>query len=233
MVGQTKLVCLHILPEYMKKHILKRIYQHKSNLITNLQYLLCQTENRCLLHSLVPQNQINLQNQKKQGHCILSFRKKQLLENLFAFNISVVISSVFSSYKNGGPKIIHSSERSHTFPICIRATLFSNETLRQGASYETRIEKNWGILLGPNTGFEFGRRYECIKSMEYHKRQKILLTDTFFPFCFMLSLDKLLCFKKVNFIFKSNVLRVSTKFRIRMSFLITIFIFNCFWQYRS
>ena len=68
--------------------------------------------------------------------------KKQLLENLFAFNISVVISSVFSSYKNGGPKIIHSSERSHTFPICIRATLSSNETLRQGASYETRIEEN-------------------------------------------------------------------------------------------
>ena len=176
----------------MKKHILKRIFQHKSNLITNLQYLvlLCQTENRCSLHSLIPQNQMNLQNQKKRSHCKWNFAKNQLMENCFAFNISVVISSVFSSYKNGVPKIIHNPERSHTFPFCIRATLSSNETVRHGASYETRIEENWVILPGPNAGFEFGRRYECIKSIEYHKSQKILLTDKFFPSCFMLSLDK-------------------------------------------
>ena len=46
------------------------------------------------------------------------------------------------------------------------------------------------MLPGPNAGFEFGLRCQYIKSMEYHKRQKILLTDKFFPFCFMLSLDK-------------------------------------------
>ena len=171
----------------MKKHVLKRIYQHKSNLITNLQYLvmLCQTKNRCSLHSLIGQNQMNLQNQKKRSHCIRSFHKKPTFGELFGFNISVVVSSVFSNYKNGGPKIIHNSERSHTFPFCTRAALSSNETFRQGVSYETRLEENWVILPGLNAGFEFGRRYECIKSMEYHKRQKILLTDKFFPFCFM------------------------------------------------
>ena len=40
-------------------------------------------------------------------------------------------------------------------------------------------DKNWGILPGPNTGFEFGRRYECIKSMDHKKRRNILLTHRF------------------------------------------------------
>ena len=46
------------------------------------------------------------------------------------------------------------------------------------------------MLPRPNAEFEFGRRYECIKSMEYHKRQKILLKVKFFRFWFMLRLDK-------------------------------------------
>ena len=35
---------------------------------------------------------------------------------------------------------------------------------------------------GPNRGYEFARRYECIKLLEYHKRQKILQTDRSFVF---------------------------------------------------
>ena len=46
------------------------------------------------------------------------------------------------------------------------------------------------IVSGHNTGFEFGQRYECIRSLEHHKRQKILLTDRSFVFCLMFSLDK-------------------------------------------
>ena len=42
----------------------------------------------------------------------------------------------------------------------------------------------------PSTGCEFGWRYECIKSLEHHKRQKILQTNRSFVFCFMFSLDK-------------------------------------------
>ena len=51
----------------------------------------------------------------KETESLHSFipQKNPLLESLFAFNNSVVISSVFSSYKNGRPKIIHNSERSH------------------------------------------------------------------------------------------------------------------------
>ena len=140
----------------MKKHILKQINQHKYNLITNLQYLvlLCQTENRCSLQSLIPQNQMNLQNQKLELlYSFIPHKKKNNLENRFAFNNSVVISSVFSGYKHGSPKIIHNSERSHTFPFCIRATFFSNETLRQGASYEIRIEVYYqGLIQDSNLG---------------------------------------------------------------------------------
>ena len=43
---------------------------------------------------------------------------------------------------------------------------------------------------GPNTGIKVGQRYECIKSLEHHKRQKILQTDRSSVFCFMFSLDK-------------------------------------------
>ena len=42
----------------------------------------------------------------------------------------------------------------------------------------------------PTTGFEFMWRYECIKSLEHHKCQKILQTDRSFMFCFMFSLEK-------------------------------------------
>ena len=122
----------------MKKHILKRIYQHKSNLITNLQF-----------------HKIKWICKIKRNGVIAFFHstKSQLLENLFAFNNSVVISSVFSSYKNGGPKIIHNSERSHTFPLCLRATFFSNKTLREGASYKTWIEVYYqGLTQDSNLG---------------------------------------------------------------------------------
>ena len=48
-----------------------------------------------------------------------------------------------------------------------------------------------GIYIsGPDTGFEFGRQYECIKSLDHHKRQKVLQTDRCFVFCFMFSLGK-------------------------------------------
>ena len=30
---------------------------------------------------------------------------------------------------------------------------------------------------GPNTGFKVGQRYECIESLEHHKRQKMLQID--------------------------------------------------------
>ena len=43
---------------------------------------------------------------------------------------------------------------------------------------------------GPNTGFEFGWRYERIKLLEHHKRLNILKADGSSVFCFMLSLDK-------------------------------------------
>ena len=45
-------------------------------------------------------------------------------------------------------------------------------------------------FAGPNTGFEFGLQYECIKLLEYYKRQEILQTDRSFVFCFTFSLDK-------------------------------------------
>ena len=35
---------------------------------------------------------------------------------------------------------------------------------------------------GPNIGFKAGQRYECITSLERHKRQKILPTDRSFVF---------------------------------------------------
>ena len=44
------------------------------------------------------------------------------------------------------------------------------------------------MVAGPNTGFEFGGRYECIKLLEHNKRQKIV--DKSFVFCFIVSLDK-------------------------------------------
>ena len=43
---------------------------------------------------------------------------------------------------------------------------------------------------GPKTGFEFGRRYEYIKSLEHHKFQKILKTNWSFESCFVSSLNK-------------------------------------------
>ena len=46
------------------------------------------------------------------------------------------------------------------------------------------------IYTGPNTGFEFRWRCECIKSLEHHKRQKILQTNRSFVLCFLFSLDK-------------------------------------------
>ena len=46
------------------------------------------------------------------------------------------------------------------------------------------------MKIGPNTGFEFGRWYVCIKLLEHHKCQKILQADRSFVFCFIFSLDK-------------------------------------------
>ena len=46
------------------------------------------------------------------------------------------------------------------------------------------------IISGPNRGFEFVQRYECIKLLEYQKREEILQKDKSFLFCFMFSLDK-------------------------------------------
>ena len=43
---------------------------------------------------------------------------------------------------------------------------------------------------GPNTGSEFGWRYECIKLFDHHKHKKILQTDSTLLFCFMFSLGK-------------------------------------------
>ena len=43
---------------------------------------------------------------------------------------------------------------------------------------------------GPITVFEFGWRYECIKSLGHRKHQKILQADRSFVFCFMFSPDK-------------------------------------------
>ena len=40
-------------------------------------------------------------------------------------------------------------------------------------------------LSGPNAGFELGWQYECIKSLEHHKCQKILQTDRSFLFCLL------------------------------------------------
>ena len=69
---------------------------------------------------------------------------------------------------------------------------------------------------GPNTRFEFGQRYECIKLPEYHKRQKIVQTDRLIAFCFMFILDKYVVEHFLN-----------TNFRIRIiPFLIKIFVFN-------
>ena len=43
---------------------------------------------------------------------------------------------------------------------------------------------------GPNTRFGFGRRYECIKSLEHYKCQKILQADRPSMFCFTFNLGK-------------------------------------------
>ena len=56
-----------------------------------------------------------------------------------------------------------------------------------------------GSHSGPKTRFEFGRRYKFIKSLEHHKRQKILQTDRSFAFCFILSLDKYALLQKTSF----------------------------------
>ena len=55
-----------------------------------------------------------------------------------------------------------------------------------------KLLKNYcfNTYAGPNAGFECGQQYGCIKSLEYHKRQKILQTDRSFMFCFMFCLDK-------------------------------------------
>ena len=42
----------------------------------------------------------------------------------------------------------------------------------------------WVCMAGPNTGFE------CVRSWEHHKPQKVLQTDRSFVFCFMFNLDK-------------------------------------------
>ena len=54
---------------------------------------------------------------------------------------------------------------------------------------KTLNQKNYNIP-GPNTGFEFWQRYECIKFFEHHKRQKILQTDRSVKFWFTFSIDK-------------------------------------------
>ena len=51
----------------------------------------------------------------------------------------------------------------------------------------------------PKTRFEFGQRYKFVKSLEHHKRQKILQTDRYFAFCFILSLDKYALLQKTSF----------------------------------
>ena len=56
-----------------------------------------------------------------------------------------------------------------------------------------------GSQSGPKTRFEFGQRYKFVKSLEHHKRQKILQTDRSFAFCFILSLDKYALLQKTSF----------------------------------
>ena len=66
-------------------------------------------------------------------------------------------------------------------PRPIKGTLTSLDVFGHG----------WAYLAGHNTGFEFMRQYECIKSLDHHKRQKILQTDRSFVFlCCKFSLDK-------------------------------------------
>ena len=60
-----------------------------------------------------------------------------------------------------------------------------------------RGQSPWKILpIGSNTGFEFGQRYECIKFLEHHKRQKMFQSDRSFVSCFMFSLDKCAFFQR-------------------------------------
>ena len=53
------------------------------------------------------------------------------------------------------------------------------------------------IKTGPNTGFEFGRRYEFIKLLKHHIRQKLLQTDRLFVLCFM--------FRQIYLVLKSEL----------------------------
>ena len=49
------------------------------------------------------------------------------------------------------------------------------------------------VKTGPNTGFEFGWQYKCLKSSEHHKCHKILQTDRCLVFCFYVQSRKI-CF---------------------------------------
>ena len=75
---------------------------------------------------------------------------------------------------------------------CLMLKIISNHWQRCSSVFI--IDFIVDILLccvsGSNTGFEFGRRYKCIRSLEHHKCQKILQTDRSFVFCFMFILDK-------------------------------------------
>ena len=46
------------------------------------------------------------------------------------------------------------------------------------------------LSTGPNTRFEFERRYECNEWLEHYKLQKILQIDRSFVFCVIFSPGK-------------------------------------------
>ena len=105
---------------------------------------------------------------------------------------------LFPSISNGKCSKTHPHSSQVVFPRYSFFYLFQNLMIpwknkqrKEKKSMDVISAENFPFLDNrpvPNTGLEFGRQYECIKSLEYHTYQKILQTDRSFVFC--LCLDK-------------------------------------------
>ena len=101
--------------------------------------------------------------------------KKYHLFYLFTFNQTVLKNNAEQNVASWKNELSFFAFNSFLFFISISVIKLLLLIVPWVFGWPTDLKKSVGCMIsGPNARFEFGRRYECIRSLKHHKRKKYL-----------------------------------------------------------